>query len=88
MGTPQRRSRDYLSPHWSPGPALFSDRSRDVPPIPPDPLITVERNAAGRVVITVERRRRRSFSLSLDEAELLDRLLRRELPELTATRRA
>jgi hypothetical protein len=50
------------------------------------PRITVERPEPDRLLITIERRRQRVFSLSLDEAELLDRLLRRELPELTVRR--
>lgn len=55
--------------------------------LPLDARITIERQY-DRLLITIERRRPRVFSLSLDEAELLDRLLRRELPELTVTRAA
>lgn len=49
---------------------------------PLDPRITVERHG-DRLLVVIERRRQRTFSLGLDEAALLVELLRRELPELS-----
>jgi hypothetical protein len=45
----------------------------------PDPRITVERHG-DRLLVTIERRQARAFSLGLDEAAYLIELLRRELP--------
>jgi len=49
---------------------------------PLDRQIRVERHG-DRLLVFIEGRRQRCFSLGLDEAELLAALLRRELPEVT-----
>ena len=46
---------------------------------PLDPRITVERSAPDRLLVKIERRSVRCFSLGLDEAAYLVQLLSREL---------
>jgi hypothetical protein len=46
---------------------------------PLDARITLERAAPDRLMVTIERRRTRAFSLGLDEAAYLAELIRREL---------
>ena len=49
------------------------------PGLPLDARIKVERVAPDRLMVTVERRKARMFSLGLDEAAYLAELIRREL---------
>ena len=62
-------------------------------PLPMDARIRVEHNQSrvpgdhgARLLVVIERRQRRAFSLGLDEAAYLVGLLSRELPEVTVTR--
>jgi hypothetical protein len=48
-------------------------------PLPLDARITLERPAPDRLLIRIERRRARVFSLGLDEAAYLAELIRLEL---------
>ena len=56
-------------------------------PLPLDARIQVERVTPDRVMVTIERRRARSFTLGLDEAAYLMGLLAKELPAVTVARR-
>jgi hypothetical protein len=51
--------------------------------LPLDTRITVDRVTSDRMMVLIERRRSRSFSLSIDEAAYLVGLLQRELPAVT-----
>ena len=83
-------SSTETSIHTEPGAAKDARRSRfhastqtrTGPAVPLDSRITVERHG-DRLMVTIERRRQRAFSLGLDEAALLWELLGRELPPVT-----
>jgi hypothetical protein len=54
-----------------------------------DSAITVEpADRYGRLTVVIERRKRRTFSLSMDEAAILAAQLERHLPVVTVARRA
>jgi hypothetical protein len=52
--------------------------------LPMDARIQIERNG-DRLLVVIERRQRRAFALSLDEAAYLCGLLAKELPPVTVT---
>ena len=54
--------------------------------MPPGALITLERVAPDRLMVSIERRKIRRFSLGLDEAALLAELIRLELEPPPAVR--
>jgi hypothetical protein len=54
-------------------------RAHSPAPLPLDARITVERPVPDRLLIRIERRRERVFSLGLDEAAYLAELIGREL---------
>lgn len=57
---------------------------RNAPP-PMDARIRIERGG-GRLLVVIERRQRRAFALSLDEAAYLHGLLAKELPPVEVSR--